>query len=96
MQTGTFDAAKQAFIYEWTDELIPGQAKKNSRIITIIDSNHYKEGFYEIENKKFVKVRGADYTKTKVVADMRRRLIQPCTKADYGILETTIYVFADV
>jgi hypothetical protein len=64
MQTGTFDAAKQAFTYDWEDELIPGQAQKNRRILTIIDANHYKEEFYEMHGNDFVKVRELDYTKT--------------------------------
>jgi hypothetical protein len=63
MQTGSFDPAKQAFTYEWDDELIPGQIKKNRRVLTIIDASHYKEEFYEMQDKEFVKVRELDYTK---------------------------------
>jgi hypothetical protein len=63
MQTGTFDPAKQAFTYEWNDELIPGQTKKNRRVLTINDANHYKEEFYEMHGNEFVKVRELDYTK---------------------------------
>jgi hypothetical protein len=64
MQTGTFDAAKQTFTFEWDDELIPGQIQKNRRVLTISDVNHYKEEFYEIRGNEFVKVRELDYTKT--------------------------------
>jgi hypothetical protein len=64
MQTGTFDPAGQAFTYEWDDELIPGQAQKNRRILTIQDATHYKEEFYEMQGNAFVKVRELDYTKT--------------------------------
>lgn len=63
MQTGTFDPAKQAFTYEWNDELIPGQPNKNRRVLTIIDSDHYTEVFYELRNNEFVKVRELDYTR---------------------------------
>jgi len=63
MQTGTFDPAMNAFIYEWDDELIPGQAKKNRRVLTITDENHYKEEFFEMQGNKFVKVRELDYAK---------------------------------
>lgn len=63
MQTGIFDNAKQAFTYEWDDELIPGQIQKNRRVLTITDANHYKEEFYEMHDGAYVKARELDYTK---------------------------------
>ncbi|MDB5146729.1 MAG: hypothetical protein JWQ57_749 [Mucilaginibacter sp.] len=63
IQTGTFDQAKQAFTYEWDDELIPGQTNKNRRVLTINDANHYTEVFYDLRNNEFVKVRELDYTR---------------------------------
>ncbi|SEN95848.1 Protein of unknown function [Mucilaginibacter gossypiicola] len=63
MQTGTFDPVKQAFTYEWDDELIPGQINKNRRVLTINDATHYAEVFYELNNNEWVKVRELDYTR---------------------------------
>jgi hypothetical protein len=63
MQTGTFDPVKQAFTYEWEDELIPGQANKNRRVLMISDANHYTEVYYEMHNNKQVKVRELHFTR---------------------------------
>jgi hypothetical protein len=63
MQTGSFDTAKQAFTYEWEDELIPGQATKNRRVLTINDASHYTEVFYELHDNEYVKTRELDYVR---------------------------------
>lgn len=64
-QTGTYDAARKAFTYEWESELIPGQKQKNKRVLRVIDATHYAEDYYEIRNGAEVKVRELVYTKAK-------------------------------
>ncbi|MBO2009744.1 DUF1579 family protein [Hymenobacter negativus] len=64
-QTGTYDAARKAFTYEWESELITGQRQKNKRVLRLIDTSHYAEDYYEIRNGAEVKVRELVYTKTK-------------------------------
>jgi hypothetical protein len=64
-QTGTYDAARKAFTYEWESELIPGQRQKNKRVLRLIDSSHYAEDYYETRNGAEVKVRELVYTKAK-------------------------------
>ncbi|MDQ2769337.1 MAG: DUF1579 domain-containing protein [Bacteroidota bacterium] len=63
VQTGTYDAAKRAFSYEWESELIPGLKKKNRRVLRFIDTTHYAEDYYESQNGTDVKVRELVYTK---------------------------------
>jgi len=63
-QTGSYDAAKNAFTYQWSSELIKGKSVKNRRILTLKDATHYTEEFYEEQAGVYVKVRELDYIKT--------------------------------
>ena len=62
-QSGTYDAVKKQWTYEWESELLPGQKTQNRRIVTITDSNHYIEEYFELQDGKAVKVRELDYTR---------------------------------
>ena len=62
-ETGTYDASKKQFTYEWESELLPGEKVKNRRVVTLIDANHYTEEYYEFQDSAFVKVRELDYNK---------------------------------
>ena len=63
VETGTYDAVKKQFTYDCDSELIKGQPKKNRRIISITDNNHYTETYYELQSGQYVKVRELDYTR---------------------------------
>ena len=63
-QTGSFDAGKNAFTYEWEEELLPGAKTKNRRVLTIKDADHYVEEYFELRNGEWAKVRELDYTRT--------------------------------
>ena len=62
-QSGTYNAAKKQWTYEWESELLPGDKTQNRRVVTITDSSHYTEEYFEIQNGKAVKVRELDYTR---------------------------------
>jgi hypothetical protein len=64
MQTSNYDAGRKDFTYEWDDELIKGQPKKNRRIIKIVDSDHYNEIYYEERSGEYVKVRELNYSRS--------------------------------
>lgn len=64
MQIGSFDSGKKAFTYEWETELIPGVRKVNRRVLTIVDSKHYTEEYYELQDGNHVKIRELDFTKS--------------------------------
>jgi hypothetical protein len=64
LQSGTYDAAAKVLTYEWESELIQGQPKRNRRELKIIDSNHYTEVYYEVQNGKAVQVRALEYTRS--------------------------------
>jgi hypothetical protein len=64
IQTGNYDAGRKDFTYEWDDELINGQPKKNRRIIKIVDSDHYNEIYYEERSGEYVKVRELNYSRS--------------------------------
>lgn len=63
VQTGTYDAPKKEFTYQWESELIPGQKKQNRRVLKIIDSDHYIENYYELTGSDFLSVRQLDYSR---------------------------------
>jgi hypothetical protein len=62
-QSGKYDDAKKQWTYEWESVLLPGQKTQNRRVVTITDSSHYIEEYYEINNGKAEKVRELDYTR---------------------------------
>lgn len=62
-QSGSCDSAKKRLIYEWESEIMPGRKIVNRRIISITDSNHYIEEYFELQGRKMLKVRELDYTR---------------------------------
>lgn len=63
-QIGSFDAGKNAFTYEWEEELLPGAKTKNRRVLTIKDADHYAEEYFELRNGEWAKVRELDYARS--------------------------------
>jgi len=63
MQTGGYDPAAKAFVYEWDDELVPGMKTKNRRVLKMTDKDHYTEEYFEVQNGAEVKVRVLDYSR---------------------------------
>ena len=64
MQTGYYDASRKEFTYEWDDEMIKGQLKRNRRVIKIVDIDHYNEIYYEERSGQYVRIRELDYSKS--------------------------------
>ena len=64
MQIGSFDLERKTFTYEWETELVPGIKKANRRILKIVDSQHYTEEYYELQDGHQVKIRELDFAKT--------------------------------
>lgn len=64
MQIGSFDLEKKAFTYEWETELVPGIKKANRRVLKIVDSQHYTEEYYEMQDGHQEKIRELDFAKS--------------------------------
>lgn len=64
-QTGVYDAGKKQFTYTWESLLLPTAAVTNKRVLSIVDDNHYKEEFFEVQDGLLVKIRELDYERAK-------------------------------
>ncbi|NCD71926.1 DUF1579 family protein [Mucilaginibacter agri] len=64
-QTGDYNPDKKQFTFIWDDLLTPGALVNNKRVLTVIDQDHYKEEYFEINNGKDIKVRELDYNRIK-------------------------------
>ncbi|MFC6196209.1 DUF1579 family protein [Dyadobacter subterraneus] len=64
MQIGSFNKEKNTFTYEWETELVPGLKKTNTRILRIVDKQHYIEEYFEMQDGRQVKIRELDYARS--------------------------------